>query len=98
MRSAHTRLNTSNLAASVEGATWPPGTHLVSDRAGFLHHGIYAGNGLVIHYAGLCETFQYGPVEEYPSVASRRVTLSGALNSLTPTIAGNKCFVERELD
>ncbi|CAO3305505.1 MULTISPECIES: lecithin retinol acyltransferase family protein [unclassified Pseudomonas] len=39
---------------------------MVSDRAGFLHHGIYAGNCLVIHYAGLCETFQYGPVEEAP--------------------------------
>lgn len=43
---------------------WPLGAHLVSTRQGYLHHGIYVGNGKVIHYAGLCESWRYGPVEE----------------------------------
>lgn len=48
---------------------WAPGAHLVSPRRGYLHHGIYAGNGRVIHYAGLCRAgdvlrLRYGPVEE----------------------------------
>lgn len=28
------------------------------------HHGIYVGNGRVVHYAGLCNGWQSGPVEE----------------------------------
>jgi HRAS-like suppressor 3 len=29
-----------------------PGTELIVDRLGYRHHGIYVGDGLVIHYAG----------------------------------------------
>jgi Lecithin retinol acyltransferase len=29
-----------------------PGTELIVDRLGYRHHGIYVGEGLVIHYAG----------------------------------------------
>ncbi|MEX3916392.1 lecithin retinol acyltransferase family protein [Paraburkholderia sp. BR10872] len=29
------------------------GTHLATKRASYRHHGIYIGNGRVIHYAGL---------------------------------------------
>ncbi|EFL5564207.1 hydrolase, partial [Escherichia coli] len=29
------------------------GAHLSSDRPGYTHHGIYVGNGKVIHYSGL---------------------------------------------
>jgi hypothetical protein len=43
---------------------WPPGTHLISPRRGFVHHGIYAGDGRVIHYAGFHRAFRRGPVEE----------------------------------
>jgi len=34
------------------------------DRRGFLHHGIYVGEGKVVHYAGSTHGFFSGPVEE----------------------------------
>ena len=40
------------------------GAHLVSPRRGYSHHGIYAGGGRVIHYAGLSRSWRRGPVEE----------------------------------
>jgi len=40
------------------------GTHLTTPRWGFVHHGLYAGNGRVIHYAGLKSWLRRGPVEE----------------------------------
>jgi hypothetical protein len=43
-----------------------PGTHLVSPRWGYLHHGIYTGDGRVIHYAGFHRGWRRGPVEEVP--------------------------------
>lgn len=44
----------------------PLGAHLVSPRCGYTHHGIYAGDGRVIHYAGLGPGWRPGPVEEVP--------------------------------
>jgi HRAS-like suppressor 3 len=41
----------------------PVGTHLATQRRGYVHHGIYIGNGRVIHYAGLSRGFGRGPVE-----------------------------------
>jgi len=41
-----------------------PGTELVTRRSGYEHHGIYAGNGMVIHYAGFAKSLHRGPVEE----------------------------------
>jgi hypothetical protein len=51
---------------------WPLGTgeeppiasHLVTPRAFYTHHGIYVGNGRVIHYSGLAYGLRRGPVEE----------------------------------
>ncbi|WP_449432128.1 lecithin retinol acyltransferase family protein [Pseudomonas putida] len=63
MHNDPTRLSASDLAG-FDGARWPVGTHLVCERPGYLHHGIYAGNGRVIHYAGLCDFLRYGPIEE----------------------------------
>jgi len=40
------------------------GTHLVTSRTGYTHHGIYIGEGKVIHYSGLADGFESGPVEE----------------------------------
>ncbi|TKC81636.1 hypothetical protein FAZ69_27100 [Trinickia terrae] len=40
------------------------GAHLVTQRAGYSHHGIYVGDGRVIHYSGLCTSLHRGPVEE----------------------------------
>ncbi|CAG9191733.1 Lecithin retinol acyltransferase [Paraburkholderia sabiae] len=39
------------------------GAHLVSERDGYAHHGIYAGNGRVIHYGGFHRSTQRRPVE-----------------------------------
>ena len=39
------------------------GDHLVSARRFTSHHGIYLGNGQVIHYAGLASGLQAGPVK-----------------------------------
>lgn len=40
------------------------GTHLITPRLGYWHHGVYVGGGKVVHYAGLSRTFLRGPVEE----------------------------------
>ena len=40
------------------------GSHLVSQRTGYTHHGIYTGDGKVIHYAGFGDGPHSGPVEE----------------------------------
>src|SRR5258706_14870210 len=42
----------------------PLGSHLVTPRRGYLHHGIYVGSGKVVHYAGLGNGLRRGPVEE----------------------------------
>ncbi|WP_088278353.1 lecithin retinol acyltransferase family protein [Ideonella sp. A 288] len=41
-----------------------PGAHLTTRRRGYVHHGLYAGDGRVIHYAGLHRFVRRGPVEE----------------------------------
>jgi hypothetical protein len=43
---------------------FPPGTHLVTRRRGYLHHGIYVGGGRVVHYSGSSRSWRGGPVEE----------------------------------
>ena len=40
------------------------GSHLVTARRGYLHHGIYVGLGKVVHYGGLAHGLRRGPVEE----------------------------------
>jgi hypothetical protein len=42
------------------------GSHLVSTRNGYDHHGIYAGEDRVIHYSGLSDGMEAGPVQEVP--------------------------------
>lgn len=42
----------------------PLGSHLVTPRPGFVHHGIYVGRGKVIHYRSMVRRFFRGPVEE----------------------------------
>lgn len=41
-----------------------PGAHLVTRRFGYLHHGLYAGNGRVIHSPGFKRFLSRGRVEE----------------------------------
>jgi Lecithin retinol acyltransferase len=55
-----------------DGRSWPLGcgeepplgSHLVTPRLLYAHHGIYVGNGRVIHYAGLAHGLRCAPVEE----------------------------------
>jgi len=45
--------------------TWPaPGAHLVTPWLGFAHHGLYIGEGRVIHYGALMYDIIRKPVEE----------------------------------
>ena len=44
----------------------PLGSHLVTPRRGYLHHGIYVGARKIVHYAGLAHGLRRGPVEEVP--------------------------------
>jgi hypothetical protein len=44
----------------------PVGSHLVTPRFGFAHHGIYVGEGKVVHYGSLGNGRLRGPVEEVP--------------------------------
>jgi Lecithin retinol acyltransferase len=42
----------------------PLAAHLVSPRMFYKHHGIYVGEGRVVHYAGLAYGLRRGPVEQ----------------------------------
>jgi hypothetical protein len=44
----------------------PLGSHLVTPRRGYLHHGIYVGARKVVHYSGHAHGLRRGPVEEVP--------------------------------
>jgi hypothetical protein len=45
--------------------TLAPGTHLTTPRLGYRHHGLYAGQGRVLHYRGSQRwSLRRGPVEE----------------------------------
>lgn len=39
------------------------GDHLITERLGYTHHGIYLGKKKVIHYSGLAAGLRAGPVE-----------------------------------
>jgi hypothetical protein len=54
----------------------PLGSHLVTPRRGFSHHGIYVGGGTVIHYHSAICGFSRGPVEE---VSLARFSLGHAI-------------------
>ena len=55
------RWNDRRLAEGEEPAL---GSHLVTPRLGFAHHGIYVGCGRVVHYGALVHGLHRGPVEE----------------------------------
>ena len=48
------------------------GAHLVTERDGYEHHGIYVGDGQVIHYAGFSGRRRCGPVEQVSTAAFAR--------------------------
>lgn len=55
----------------------PPGAHLTTPRRGYVHHGIYAGDGRVVHYAGFSRILRRGPVEKFRSPCWRAVAACG---------------------
>lgn len=62
-------------ASSLGTDVLAPGTELIVDRLAYRHHGIYLGEGLVVHYAGRIR-HPHGLVEAVPIrsfVGNRRV-------------------------
>ena len=56
---------TAAVSQSIRPGQYPAlGAHLVISRRGYTHHGIYVGQGMVVHYAGLSRFLHSGPVEE----------------------------------
>jgi hypothetical protein len=62
-RKPHTAAAVSRISGQRQGI-YSPGMHLVTSRRGYVHHGIYVGRGMVVHYAGLSQLLHSGPVEE----------------------------------
>lgn len=54
-------LNMRRLAADDELAI---GAQVVTRRHGYRHHGIYVGDGWVVHYAGWSRSLRRGPVQQ----------------------------------
>jgi Lecithin retinol acyltransferase len=84
------------LAASVSQVAGPDqeptlGTHLVTSRRGYTHHGIYVGNGMVVHYAGLSRSLHSGPVEE---VTMSRFSMGRAVRI---TVHGDSRYSPQEI-
>jgi hypothetical protein len=48
---------------SPASAELPLGCWLVTPRRGYTHHGVYVGDGQVVHYAGLSRSWRRGSVE-----------------------------------
>ena len=69
----------------VPGEEPPLGAHLVTRRVGFTHHGVYAGDGKVIHYGSLGESLRRRPVEE---VSIARFAHRHAVWIRTPRMTG----------
>lgn len=46
------------------GQAPPLGAHIVTPRRGYMHHGIYVGQGRVVQYRGLARGLCTGPVED----------------------------------
>jgi hypothetical protein len=71
---AETSMRTSRLRSGLrrddrrlaEGEEPALGSHLVTPRLGYSHHGIYVGRGRVVHYGAFVHGLHWGPVEEVP--------------------------------
>jgi len=52
----------------------PVGSHLISPRKFYIHHGIHLGGGRIAHYAGYSGSFKPGPIEvtDYERFANGR--------------------------
>ncbi len=57
-------LDSTKRMCRIDDAALIVGAHLVTQRSGYTHHGIYVGNRKVVHYAGLSRSLRRGPVQE----------------------------------
>ena len=57
-------MNLANAWTLKEGEDPPLAAHLVTPRRGYVHHGVYVGNGRIIHYPGLIRGLHRRAVEE----------------------------------
>lgn len=55
---------TRRIIEAVADADLTIGSHLVTERFGYTHHGIFAGAGKVVHYSGMSRLLRRGPVQE----------------------------------
>src|ERR1700722_16072908 len=62
----------------------PVGAHVVTQRGGYTHHGIYVGASQVVHYAGLARGLRRGAVEE--------ISRSGAIGVLAASTVSSPAF------
>lgn len=70
------------------------GAHLVSERDGYVHHGIYVGNGQVIHYGGFDRAAARRPVE-YISLRCFAADVGVSVQSEPNAVYGAREVVER---
>ena len=62
----------------------PRGAHLIVHHLGYQHHGIYVGEGRVVHYSGFSTFLSHGPVKE----CSLKSFTTGHRVSLKPSDGG----------
>jgi hypothetical protein len=67
------------------------GAHIATPRGAYVHHGIYVGDGRVVHYGGLARGLRRGPVE---MVTVEEFTQGRALRLITET---SPCFTGSEV-
>jgi len=75
-------------------ADFPLGAHLVTPRRGYVHHGIYVGEGRVVHYSGLSRSLRRGAVEEV-TLAQFAGGRPVAIRSSTSPVFAPSIVVER---
>jgi hypothetical protein len=66
------------------------GSHIVTRRHGYTHHGIYAGAGKVVHYAGLSRGLRRGPVEENSLLSFAAGQPVSVVSGMPPTFEGRE--------
>jgi hypothetical protein len=88
-RAVHAREHTAERLLVPESDP-PIGAHIITQRHGYTHHGIYSGVGRVVHYAGLSRGLRRGPVEEISLsrfAAGHRVSV---MSDLAPKFEGRE--------
>ena len=65
MQVAHSQTGVYRGDRLLAGNEEPPlGAHLLTPRFAYVHHGVYVGNGMVVHYAAFAKQWRRGPGEE----------------------------------